>query len=58
MIARGHISTLGAILIRRLQGGESENRLLLRMNSTDRLCEMQMRGRGGVQNLENFADVF
>ena len=36
-------------------GGGSENRLILRMNSTDRLREMRMRG---VQNLKNFADVF
>ena len=36
-------------------GGGSENRLNLRMNSSDSLREMRMRGG---QNLINFADVF
>ena len=30
-----------------LRGGESENQLILRMSSTDRLHEMWMRGEGG-----------
>ena len=38
-------------------GGRSENWLILQMNSTDRLREMQMRGEG-VSKISNFADVF
>ena len=50
----------GAILKRRPHGGGGglENFPILWTNSTDRLCEMRMRGGKGVQNSENFADVF
>ena len=54
-------STIGAILKRRPHGGGEggfQNCQILRTNSTDRLREMRMRGGEGVQNLENFADVF
>ena len=38
-------------------GGGSENLPFLQMNRTDRLCEMQMKGGGGVKKSENIADV-
>ena len=38
-------------------GGGLRNLEILRTNKTDRLREMRTRGREGVQNPENFADI-
>ena len=39
------------------EGGGLKNCQILRTNSTDRLREMRTRGREGVKNPENFANV-
>ena len=47
----------GTIHKGRPHGGGLRNLQILRTNSTDRMLEMRIRGREGVQNPENYADI-